>query len=186
MTKFLIVKEQPKELHKNEIYIGKPNFFEEIAAHRSKAPRNSLTGVHHLRGIIDSIAQNYDPEGMNPFSVKVHQYEGRPFSNDEELSNILVEMMENSNPNIFTKYLDKKIKTRPTKTEMIYVTDYKIPFLYETFYNNGIIDQKQEERDQEKQQQAVEKAERSDKWKKQQETKKQKQEQALTQDHEEN
>lgn len=147
MTKFVIVKEAPKDLKKGELVIEKPNFMEEISLNRAKAPRNGLTGVYHIRAIAGSIAQNYDPSEMTEYSVKAQSYEGRPFSSDEELNDIIVEMIAASRPQIFTKYLDKKIKNRPAKTDLLYVVKADIPFLYETLYQNGIselVEEKEE------------------------------------------
>jgi hypothetical protein len=150
MTKFLIVDEAPKELKKGEIVIDKPNFMEEIAQQKAKTPRNGITGLFHLRAITALIAQNYDPSEMTEYSVKAHAFEGRPFSNDEELNNIIVEMIRINRPQVFTKYLDKKIKTRPVKTDLIYIVRADIPFMYETLYQNGIgeliVDQPKEDK----------------------------------------
>jgi hypothetical protein len=137
MPKFQIVKEAPKDLKKGEYLIDKPFFKEEIAMHKLKTPRNGLTGTHHLRALLGSIAENYDPENMTAFSVKVHNYEGIAFSSDAELNDLLIKMLRADYPSIFTKYLDKKIRVRPAKTEMIYYVDSSIPFMYETFYKYG-------------------------------------------------
>jgi ribosomal protein S24E len=137
MPKFVIVKEAPKDLKKGEYLIDKPFFKEEIELHKPKTPRNGLTGSHHLRALLGSIAENYDPENMTAFSAKVHNYEGVKFSSDSELNDILVRMLKADYPTIFTKYLDKKIKIRPAKTELIYYVDSKIPFMYEQFYKYG-------------------------------------------------
>lgn len=174
MAKFLIVKELPTNTEPGDYLIDKPNFLDEVLQHKSKAPRNKLTAPHHLRGILDTIAHNYDPENMTAYTIKVHKYEGRPFASDEELSDILVEAIRAEHPSLFTKYLDKKIKLRPKDTKTIYLLDTKIPFAYETFYQNGLSDIAEEERSKRKEQEAVEKAERSEKWRKQQEAKKQK------------
>ena len=174
MAKFSIVKEAPLELSAGEYLIDKPNFLSEIEQHRSKGPKNGLTAPFHLRMILDSISQNYDPENMTAYSIKVHLYEGRPFSSDQELSDILVEAIKDGYPSMFTKYLDKKIKTRPKNINMVYYVESKIPFTYETFYQNGLDDASDIERAQRREQEALEKQERSDKWRKQQEIKKQK------------
>lgn len=140
MAKFIVVKEAPAELKKGEYLIDKPNFLAEIAQHRTKAPKNKLTGAFHLRMIADSIAQNYDPEQMTAYSVRVHNFEGRPFDNDETLNQIIVEMVSADYPAVFPKYLDKKIKERPRDTDIIYCVDAGIKGMYEIFYQNGLSD----------------------------------------------
>ncbi|MEM4726302.1 MAG: hypothetical protein QXG63_05120, partial [Nitrososphaerales archaeon] len=72
MSKFKVVSQRPETLKKGEYLIDKPSFLEEIALHRSKAPRNNLTGNFHLRMILDSIAQKYDPQNMTAYSVRVN------------------------------------------------------------------------------------------------------------------
>lgn len=140
MSRFLIVKDKPEDLKKGEYIIDKPSFLEEISLHRTKAPKNGLTGTYHLRMIVDSIAQSYDPENMNAFSVKVHNFEGRPFSSDEELDSIVVDMIADSRPELFLKYVDKKIKTRPYGTSLVYYVDSNLKGAYDLFYRNGLSD----------------------------------------------
>lgn len=137
MSKFMVVEEAPQELADGEYVIDQPNFLAEIAQHKTKVPRNGLTGAFHLRMILDSIAQNYDPENMTAYSVKVHFYEGRPFSTDQELNSILLEMLQKDCPKLFTKYLDKKIRTRPKGTELVYYVNSGLAGAAEVFYANG-------------------------------------------------
>jgi hypothetical protein len=140
MGKFTVVTEAPKELAKNEYVIDKPNFLEDISLHSRKTPKNGLTGAFHMRMILDSVAQNYDPENMTAYSARVHNYEGRPFSSNEELNLIVVEMLKQDYPAVFAKYLDKKIKTRPKGVDTIYYVDSGLPQATEIFYQNGFSD----------------------------------------------
>jgi hypothetical protein len=144
MSKFIIVSKKPETLKKGEYLIDKPSFLEEIALHRHKAPKNGLTGNFHLRMIMDSIAQKYDPENMTAYSVRVHNFEGRPFSSDEELNSIIIEMLKSDYPAIFSKYIDYKIKNRPKNTELIICVDSGIKEIYEIFYSNGLSELKEE------------------------------------------
>lgn len=138
MSKFVVVKETPKTLNKGEYLIDKPSFVPEIALHKTKIPHNGLTGTHYIRMVMDSIAQAYDPDNMTAYSVKAHNYEGRKFSSEEEMNDIVLEMLRADCPGVFTKYLDKKIRTRPSGTELVIYVDSKIPFQYEAFYKNGL------------------------------------------------
>jgi hypothetical protein len=138
MSKFTVVKEAPKDLKKGEYLIDKPSFLTQIKLHNSKKPRNGLTGSHYIRMIIDSIAQAYDPENMTAYSIKAHKYEGRPFNSDEDMDAIIVDALKQDCPSVFTKYLDVKVRTRPSGTSHVFYVDSKIPFQYETFYKNGL------------------------------------------------
>lgn len=144
MSKFTVVKEAPTDLKKGEYLIDKPSFMPEIAMHSSKKPRNGLTGSHYIRMVTDSIAQVYDPEGMTAYSIKAHNYEGRKFSTDEDFNTIIVEALRNDYPSIFAKYLDTKIRTRPSGTEKVIYVDSDIAGQYEIFYKNGLSEDKVE------------------------------------------
>lgn len=140
MAKFLIVKEKPTDLKKGEYLIDSPSFVEEINLHKTKAAKNGLTGSYHLRMIADSIAQTYDPENMTGFSVKVHNFEGIAYSSAEELNQIVVRMLSESCPGIFLKYVDKKIRSRPHGTNLVYYVDSGVKGAYDLFYKYGLAD----------------------------------------------
>lgn len=150
MAKFIVTSERPEELSEGTYVIDKPSFVEEIKLHMSKAPKNGLTGNFHLRMILDSIAQKYDPQEMTSYSVRVNNFEGRPFSSNEELNNIVVEMLQADYPKIFSKYLDTKIKTRPKNTNTIIYIDSKIKNQYEIFYQNGLAEVEPEKQEKAK------------------------------------
>jgi hypothetical protein len=142
MSKFVVVKEAPAELKKGEYLIDIPSFLPQIALHKTKVPRNGLTGSHYIRNVVDSIAQAYDPENMTGFSVKAHLYEGRKFSTEKEMNDIVIEMLRNDCPGVFPKYLDAKIKSRPSKTDLVIYVDSNIKGQYEVFYKNGLSEEK--------------------------------------------
>jgi ribosomal protein S24E len=144
MSKFIVVKEAPKKINKGEYLIDTPSFLPQIALHKTKVPRNGLTGLHYIRMIIDSIAQAYDPENMTAYSVKAHNYEGRKFSSEEEMNKIILEMLHSDCPGVFTKYLENKIRNRPSGTSLVIYVDSKIPFQYEQFYKNGLSEVEKE------------------------------------------
>lgn len=141
MSKFKVVKEAPTEINKGEYLIDKPSFIPEIALHKTKVPRNGLTGAYYIRMIIDSIGQTYDPENMTAYSVKVHNYDGRKFTGDEEMNKIVLEMLYTDYPAVFAKYLDKKIKARPSGTTTVIYVDSDIKDQLEIFYKNGLSEE---------------------------------------------
>lgn len=142
MSKFVVVKEAPKELKKGEYLIDTPSFLPEIVLHKTKKPKTGLTGHNYIRMIVDSISQTYDPENMTAYSVRAHLYDGRPITSDEDMDKIVLEMLRNDYPSVFAKYLDKKIKDRPTGTTLIYYVDSDIKGQYEIFYKNGLSEEK--------------------------------------------
>lgn len=142
MAKFIVVKEAPEQLEKGDYLIGAPSFLEQIALHRAKKPRNGLTGPHYLRMIVDSIGQAYDPENMTAYSIKAHNYEGLPFSTDEDVNAILVKALLVDYPAVFPKYLDSKIRNRPKGTERIFYVNSDIKGQYELFYKNGLDEER--------------------------------------------
>lgn len=150
MSKFLVVKEIPKELNEGEFAIDKPSFITQVREHSAKKPKNGLTGAYYLRMIIDSIAYEYAPGEMTAYSIKVHNYEGRPFSSDEDINNIIVEALKSDYPNVFQYYLDRKIKSRPSKTSLIYYVDSGIKNQYEIFYKNGLSEYVEEKKSEDK------------------------------------
>lgn len=121
MSKFVFVNEAPASTNNGEHVIAKPNFLKEIALHKTKAPRNNLTGNYHLRMIADSIAAKYDPENMTAYSVKSHLYEGLPFNSDEDLNSIVVDMIETCYPKALTKYVEHEILNRPVDAKTVLI-----------------------------------------------------------------
>ena len=135
MTKFVVCKEPPASLREGEMVIKEPKFLDEIKLNKRREPRGNLTGASHLRFIVDSIGAKYD-ESLGAYSVRVHNYEGIPYSNDEDLAEVVAKLLKEQYPAIYTKYLDSCIKSRPRDTKVIYYvgnfTDTS------PFFSNGI------------------------------------------------
>ncbi len=137
MAKFVVVKEAPatETLGKGEIVISPPTFLAEIVANVRKEPRKKQTAINHLREVLNSIATRYDQD-MNVMKFKLVNYEGVPYANDEELSAIVVRILQNERPETLERYLDAQIKARPMNTKLVYYTG---PFNTTTpFYKNGL------------------------------------------------
>lgn len=144
MAKFLPVKVAPTTLKKGEHVIAAPNFLTEILANQTKAPRGNLTGRQQLRYIADEVARRYAPEELSGFSVKVHMFEGRPYKDNNELNEIVVEMFATCAPVIFKRYLEYQIKNRPTGTTLIYCVESPYVNELEVFQQQGIERYEQE------------------------------------------
>ena len=134
-TKFVVVKEEPKDLSKDSLVIKSPDFIEEIKANKQREPRGGHTSPTHLRYIVGSIGARYDQE-LGAYTIKPHLFEGRKYNSDEDLSKIVVEMLRAQYPKVFQSYLDYKIKSRPVSTKLIYfVGDHKET---KPFFTNGL------------------------------------------------
>jgi len=135
MAKFVVVKEAPATLEKGEVVITPPSFLEEIQANVRKEPKRKQTGINHLREILNSIAQKYDPE-MNVMKFRLVNYEGIAYANDSELSAVILRILTTERPETLENYLDKVIKARPMNTKLVYYTGS-----FNTtgpFYKNGL------------------------------------------------
>jgi hypothetical protein len=124
MAKFVVVNKAPEKLDKGEIVIGQPDFLEQIRANTKKAPKHGQTGINHLREVLNSVGQKYDPE-MNVYKIRMLNYEGLPFKTDQDLSAIVNRIFKAEYPAIYDKYLEHEIQKRPMGTKLIhYVGDF--------------------------------------------------------------
>lgn len=119
MSKFVVVNQAPATLEKGEIVIAEPNFLEQVTANNKKAPRTKQTAVNHLREILQTISGKYDPE-LNAMRVKLVNYTGLPYANDQELAAIVTRILKTEHPTTFEKVLDYDIASRPSNTKLIY------------------------------------------------------------------
>jgi len=139
MAKYLVVAKDkvPTPLRDGEYVINAPDFAEEIALAQDRSnSRRKLTTASYLRSIANMVFISYDSNLDALRDLHPHLYQGREFNSPQELSAIVLEMLKNDCPTIFTSYLDKKIKQRPSQTKLIYYTgnsEDAMPFL-----SNGI------------------------------------------------
>lgn len=119
MAKFVVVQKAPDKLEKGEVVIGPTDFLEQICSNSRKAPKHKQTSIHHMREILNSIAEKYD-HGFNPLRVPLTKYEGIAYNSDKELNDVIVKILKNEYPIIFDKVLEDKAKNRPFNTKLIY------------------------------------------------------------------
>ena len=119
MAKFVVVNSAPEKLEKGEVVITQPTFLEQIRENSRKAPKNKQTGINHLREIVQAVSLKYDQE-LNVFKIPMHKYEGVPFANETDLSNIVVNMLKTEYPTVFDKYIEHELKNRPINTKLVY------------------------------------------------------------------
>lgn len=140
MAKFVVVKEAPPELRKDEYVIEQPNFMAEVDETRGRRPHNGLMGSSYLRTLTGLIGEKYD-NTLTSWNIRPHLYEARPFKTDEDVSAIIVDLLKTQHPSVFEGYINTKIKSRPLGTKVIYyVGDFTNT---KPFFDNG-IDQIQE------------------------------------------
>lgn len=135
MSKFVVVDKAPEKMGKGEIVIDPPSFMTEIEQNIRKAPKSGQTGINHLREILQSIANNYDQD-MDVMRIRLFNYEGLPFKDNNELHTIILRILSNEYPKVLEKHLDKQIKSRPIGTKLVYYTgsfNSTSPF-----YQNGL------------------------------------------------
>lgn len=119
MSKFVSVKTAPMTLRKGEVVIESPDFLEEIRACAHKAAKKNLTGVNHLRDILNAIRQKYDPN-LDIFKVPFSQYEGLPFKDEDDMSKIIVRLVKKECPGVFEKVLEYNVRNRQPGSKLIY------------------------------------------------------------------
>jgi hypothetical protein len=119
MAKFIVVSKAPETLEKGEIVINQPNFMEQVVDNKQKAPRNHQTAVNHLREVLQSVGVKYDPE-LNAMRIKLVNYTGLPYKNNEELSAIVTRILRNEYPAVFPKVLAYELAHRPASTKLVY------------------------------------------------------------------
>lgn len=145
MTRFVIVKEVPAKLKKDELVIKEPDFLEEIrtAKNRPAAKGRQLTALNHLKSICGTIGELYDnfgPDNLEGFNhitaIPYSRYVGIEYKDLSELSAVVQKMFRRYHPKIFEKYLDQQIKARPARTKLIYFVGS--PDNVSAFLKNGI------------------------------------------------
>lgn len=119
MSKFICVNTAPATLRKGEVLMQQPDFLEQIRECAHKAAKKNITGVNHLRDILNSIRQKFDPS-LNIFKVPLSQYEGLPFNDEKDMSLIMVRMLKRECPDVFEKVLEHNVKNRPYGSKLIY------------------------------------------------------------------
>jgi hypothetical protein len=143
MAKFVKVKEAPSNLDKDCYVIEAPNFKKQIEKVGSKQSKSGLITPNYLREVFAAIGSEYAPETFNPLtSINVSHYRGVPLSNVESTIRSII---ETQCPHFIDLFVDKKIKSRPNGTKLIYfLGDFKQTSM---FSQNGIDEIKEKEID---------------------------------------
>jgi hypothetical protein len=101
------------------------DFLLAIQKNRNAIGGNKLTSPNILRNIIATIISTYceKPEFNVYTSFPVQNYVGIPFSNDQDIFQVLIRIFNAHFPEIYDRYLAYKIKQAPKGTTLIYIVN---------------------------------------------------------------
>jgi hypothetical protein len=123
MAKFIVIKEKPSTLESNETVIEFPNFKDEISGAMrfvAAGPRK-LTTRNFLSAIVNNIIMEYETDPLFIVNIPYSRYEGVEFKDEKDLNEkVLNRLLTAHYPSIFDKYLEKKIKSRPTTVDTVF------------------------------------------------------------------
>jgi hypothetical protein len=121
MSKFLVVKNPPQNLEKNEYVIDEPDFYTEIRATKSKKPKSNQLTVNYLRELVAAVGQKYLGETFDALrTINVSKYVGIPCNSEEEVHNVLIKAFETQHPELLLAYVEHCFRHRPSGTNFIY------------------------------------------------------------------
>lgn len=121
MTKYVKVTEAPEELGKDEFIVKAPEFIEEINKCARRAPKNHYTTSNYMRDVSAAIGDRYMHDDFSALmTVNTSRFRGIPFETPEDVNEIVKQMLGKSVPEVFDRYVDFHIKSRPIGTKLIY------------------------------------------------------------------
>lgn len=116
---YQLVDKAPETLKANEMVIHKPTFIEQIAKSKLRRGTKKLTTANALRDALMLITDIYD-NTVNPYRLNLSAYEGLAYETDEDLSKIILKILDDQNVDLSTKAIDHHIKNRNLKVDTIY------------------------------------------------------------------
>jgi hypothetical protein len=137
MAKFVIVSEAPETLRDGEFVVEMPTFIPEIRqASARRIDKKNIVSASYVRSMAQMIAIKYDQEFDPTRHVKAHKYDGIEYSSEQDLSNLMLRVLEENYPVIFDKYIEHQLKNRPHGTKLVYFVGPHTKT--SVFYHNGI------------------------------------------------
>lgn len=141
MANVILIKNlKEDDLKKGEIIIKAPDFLHEIDTTKNTAKIGGklVTTLFFLKEIVNKIKISYDKDNfMADAKIPFNKYVGIPYKDSKDLSDkILIPLLKKYYSDVFYKYLDHKIKTRPANVETIFFNGDES--LLDVFLNNGI------------------------------------------------
>jgi len=120
---YQLVDKAPEKLKDNELVLFKPNFIEQIAKSKLRRGTKKLTTANALRDALMIITDIYD-NTVNPYRINLSAYEGLAYETDEDLSVIILKILNDQGIDLVTKALDVQLKARDLKVDTVfYVSD---------------------------------------------------------------
>ena len=146
MSKFILVKEFPKDLRRDEYIVRFPDFKEEIEPYYLRINnRFKITQVNMLRNIFATIAAKYDPSIDYNSKIPYSLHEGLQIDTLEKLVSIVNEMIRKYAPNAYRKHMETQLKNRPVGIKICY---FDGPFSYSDVFDKlGIQMAEEKDRD---------------------------------------
>jgi hypothetical protein len=120
MAKFVIVDSVPNKIEEDSLVVAMPNFLEEIRQNHGKRPRINATAINHLRAILFTIGQKYDQNFNSYTDINLSNFEGRPYNTDEQLSEIVLEIINKQRPSLVDNYVKTALSRRSRNTSTVY------------------------------------------------------------------
>ena len=118
--KYVRVDKSPEAVSPHEAVVVYPTFKEEIEKTRGRSGKTKLTTANYLRAIFVEIGFNHDPSFNAYTSIDVASFTGRAYSDDNDLSNILIEILNKGCPEVIEKRIEKQLQDIPRTTEVVY------------------------------------------------------------------
>lgn len=116
---YIQVDKAPENLKDNEMVIEKPTFIEQIAASKLRRGVSKLTTVNALRDALMLITDKYD-NTVNPYRLSLNKYEGLTYETNDDLSKIILKILDDAGIDLVTKAIDFHLKNRDLKVNTVY------------------------------------------------------------------
>ena len=116
---YILTDNAPEKLKENEMVIERPTFIEQISKSKLRRGVSKLTTVNALRDALMLITDIYD-NTINPYRINLSAYEGIAYENDNDLSDIIIRILNDQGVDLLTKAIDFKLKQRNIKVNTIY------------------------------------------------------------------
>lgn len=118
--KYVRVDKSPETVSQHEAVVVYPTFKEEIEKTRGRSGKTKLTTANYLRAIFVEIGFGHDPSFNAYTSVDVASFTGREYSDDNDLSDILIEILNKGCPEVIEKRIEKQLQDVPRTTQVVY------------------------------------------------------------------
>lgn len=116
---YILVDSAPEKLKDNEMVVYKPTFVEQISQSKLRRGVKKLTTANALRDALMLITDVYD-NTVNPYRISLNEYEGLAYETDEDLSKIILKILNDNSIDLVTKAVDYHLKKRDLKVDTIY------------------------------------------------------------------